>query len=30
VPLAGHRLVPSRGGSGEALARELLAEVAVD
>ena len=30
VPLAGHRLVPSRGSSGEALARELLAEVAVD
>ncbi|MDE1963269.1 MAG: AAA family ATPase [Xanthomonadaceae bacterium] len=30
VPLAGHRLVPSRGSSGEALARELLVEVAVD
>ncbi|MGA0587285.1 AAA family ATPase [Dyella sp. KRB-257] len=30
LPLAGHRLVPSRGSSGEALARELLAEVAVD
>ncbi|WP_431636577.1 AAA family ATPase [Dyella sp. KULCS107] len=30
VPLAGHRLVPSRGSSGDALARELLAEVAVD
>jgi MoxR-like ATPase len=30
VPLAGHRLVPSRGGSGDTLARELLAEVAVD
>ncbi|MEW5835580.1 MAG: AAA family ATPase [Pseudomonadota bacterium] len=30
VPLAGHRLVPSRGSSGEALARELLAEVSVD
>jgi MoxR-like ATPase len=30
VPLTGHRLVPSRGSSGEALARELLAEVAVD
>ena len=30
VPLAGHRLIASRGGSGEALARELLAEVAVD
>ena len=30
VPLAGHRLVPARGGSGESLARELLTEVAVD
>jgi MoxR-like ATPase len=30
VPLAGHRLVPARGASGEALARALLAEVAVD
>lgn len=30
VPLAGHRLVPSRGSSGDALARELLNEVAVD
>lgn len=30
VPLTGHRLVPSRGASGDALARELLNEVAVD
>ncbi|WP_049620853.1 AAA family ATPase [Frateuria defendens] len=30
VPLAAHRLVPARGASGEALARTLLAEVAVD
>ncbi len=30
VPLAGHRLVASRGSSGDALARELLNEVAVD
>ncbi len=30
VPLAAHRLVPARGASGEALARALLAEVAVD
>jgi MoxR-like ATPase len=30
VPLAAHRLVPTRGSSGEALARQLLAEVAVD
>ncbi|MEO7072800.1 MAG: MoxR family ATPase [Rhodanobacter sp.] len=30
VPVAGHRLLPVRGGSGDALARQLLAEVAVD
>lgn len=30
VPLTGHRLVPSRGASGDTLARNLLAEVAVD
>lgn len=30
VPLAAHRLVPARGASGEALASQLLAEVAVD
>lgn len=30
VPLAAHRLVPARGGNGDALARQLLAEVAVD
>jgi MoxR-like ATPase len=30
VPLAAHRLVPSRGASGDSLARALLAEVAVD
>jgi MoxR-like ATPase len=30
VPLAGHRLVPSRGASGDALARALLADTAVD
>jgi MoxR-like ATPase len=30
VPLAAHRLVPARGASGDALARALLAEVAVD
>ena len=30
VPLAGHRLVPARAGNGDALARQLLAEVAVD
>ena len=30
VPLAGHRLVPARGANGDALARQLLAEVAVD
>jgi MoxR-like ATPase len=30
VPLAAHRLVPARGASGDALARQLLAEVAVD
>ncbi|MBD8898214.1 MoxR family ATPase [Rhodanobacter sp. DHG33] len=30
VPLAAHRLVAARGASGDALARQLLAEVAVD
>ena len=30
VPLAAHRLVAARGAGGEALARQLLAEVAVD
>ena len=30
VPLAAHRLVAARGASGEVLARQLLAEVAVD
>ena len=30
VPLAGHRLLPTRGSSGDSLARRLLAEVAVD
>ncbi len=30
VPLAAHRLVPARGASGDTLARQLLAEVAVD
>ena len=30
VPLAAHRLVPARGANGETLARQLLAEVAVD
>jgi MoxR-like ATPase len=30
VPLAAHRLVPRRGAPGETLARQLLAEVAVD
>jgi MoxR-like ATPase len=30
VPLAAHRLVASRGASGETLARTLLSEVAVD
>lgn len=30
VPLAGHRLVASRGANGETLARTLLSEVAVD
>ncbi|GAB2570416.1 MoxR family ATPase [Dyella jejuensis] len=30
VPLAAHRLVASRGASGDALARTLLSEVAVD
>jgi len=30
VPLAAHRLVSARGASGEALASQLLAEVAVD
>ncbi|MCW8806722.1 MAG: MoxR family ATPase [Rhodanobacter sp.] len=30
VPLAAHRLLPARGGGGDALARQLLAEVAVD
>jgi MoxR-like ATPase len=30
VPLAGHRLVAARGASGDALARTLLSEVAVD
>ncbi len=30
VPLAAHRLLPVRGTDGETLARQLLAEVAVD
>jgi MoxR-like ATPase len=30
VPLAAHRLLPARGGSGDHLARQLLAGVAVD
>jgi MoxR-like ATPase len=30
VPLAAHRLVPARGANGDSLARNLLAEVAVD
>ncbi|HEY0197699.1 MAG TPA: AAA family ATPase [Rhodanobacter sp.] len=30
VPLAAHRLLPARGGDGDRLARQLLAEVAVD
>ncbi|WP_114241189.1 MoxR family ATPase [Dyella sp. C9] len=30
VPLAAHRLVPTRGASGDSLARQLLADVAVD
>jgi MoxR-like ATPase len=30
VPLAAHRLLPTRGASGDTLARKLLAEVAVD
>lgn len=30
VPLAAHRLLPARGANGDALARQLLAEVAVD
>jgi len=30
VPLAAHRLLPVRGASGDTLARQLLAEVAVD
>jgi MoxR-like ATPase len=30
VPLAAHRLLPARVGNGELLARQLLAEVAVD
>ena len=30
VPLAAHRLVAARGANGDALARQLLAEVAVD
>jgi MoxR-like ATPase len=30
VPLAAHRLVPTRGASSDSLARQLLAEVAVD
>ncbi|MDE2087105.1 MAG: AAA family ATPase, partial [Xanthomonadaceae bacterium] len=30
VPLAAHRLVAARGAGGDALARQLLAEVAVD
>lgn len=30
VPLAAHRLVPARGADGDMLARQLLAEVAVD
>ena len=30
VPVAGHRLLPVRGGNGDTLARQLLAEVAVD
>ena len=30
VPLAAHRLVPARGVNSDMLARQLLAEVAVD
>ncbi|NUR22419.1 MAG: AAA family ATPase, partial [Frateuria sp.] len=30
VPMTAHRLVPSRGASGDALARALLADTAVD
>jgi MoxR-like ATPase len=30
VPLAAHRLLPARGANGDQLARQLLAEVAVD
>ncbi len=30
VAVAGHRLIPVRGGNGDLLARQLLAEVAVD
>ncbi len=30
VPVAGHRLLPVSGGNGDTLARQLLAEVAVD
>jgi MoxR-like ATPase len=30
VPLAAHRLLPARSASGDVLARQLLAEVAVD
>jgi MoxR-like ATPase len=30
VPLAAHRLLPARGAHGDTLARQLLAEVAVD
>jgi len=30
VAVAGHRLLPVRGGNGDTLARQLLAEVAVD
>lgn len=30
VPLAAHRLLPARGANGDMLARQLLAEVAVD
>jgi MoxR-like ATPase len=30
VPLAAHRLLPARGANGDTLARQLLAEVAVD
>jgi MoxR-like ATPase len=30
VPLAAHRLLPARGANGDLLARQLLAEVAVD